>query len=179
MRRVVAGVLIGVLVAPPASAGQKLAKPIEWQGLRIGMTVALTTREGPSTTERVLFVDESSLVTRKAALPILPKRVENVLLGVGSDWPAILDDGFTYRSGQVRLSRDGVFAGDKRLAALTDVVRRTPRVNVTMLAQAHYNPGPGGKILLGVLTVLVIVGIGVLLAISCSEGGPCDLPARK
>jgi hypothetical protein len=158
MKQIVAVVLIIVLTAPPVLAGQKQLKPIDWQELKPGTKIVLTITGGQSMNERVLFVNESVLVTRKAAPPKLPEQVEKALLDVGSYWPAVFDVGVTGKSGRVRVSPDGVFDGDKKLADLTAVVRYTPRGEVLKVSKAP-SSNLGYYILIGIAAFFVIVGL--------------------
>lgn len=164
MRRMVALVLIGALIAPPALAGPTQGKPISWQKaqtLKAGTEIVVTVAGGQPKTERVLFVDEASLVTRKAAPPKLAGRVEKALLDVAANWPAVFDVGVTARSGRVRVSRDGVFDGDKKLADLTEVVRRTHRGDVLTIAEPpdRHMGRKIGLLVIGAVVVAVIAFI--------------------
>ena len=60
MKRIIATVLIVLLVVPPASAGQRSGKPLDWQiaqTLRPGTEVVLTVLGGQATNDRLLFAD--------------------------------------------------------------------------------------------------------------------------
>jgi hypothetical protein len=161
MKQCVAVVLIIVLAAPPASAGQNQPKPIDWQKLQTGANVVLTITGGQSVTERVLFVNESVLVTRKAAPPRLSGGVENSLLEVGSYWTAVFNDGATAKSGRLRVSLGGVFDGDKKVADLTDVVRCTPRAEVLTISEGRHSHGARnvGIVLAALVGFIVVMAI--------------------
>ena len=157
MKRIVAAVLITLLAAPPAPAAQKQPKPIDWQKLRTGTKIVLTTTEAQAVTERVVYVNESVLVTRKAAPPRLPERVEKALLDAGSWWPDVFNHGATSKSGSVRASLEGVFDGDKKLAELAEVVRYTPRADVLSISEPPHSHA-GWWVLIGVVAFFVVIG---------------------
>jgi hypothetical protein len=142
MRRIVAIVLMTLLVASPALAEQQQGKRISWekaQRTEAGTEIVLTVTGGQPTKERLLFADDTMLVTLKASSPELPGRVQKGLLIVGSYWPAILDDGLRYKSGHLRLSQDGVFDDNTKLADLTEVIRHTPRSDVLRLSETRHS----------------------------------------
>jgi len=125
MKRIIAMILIGLLVAPPTSAGQKHGKPIDWQKvqkLKPGTEIVLTATGGQPTKVRLLFADEATFVTLKATSPKLPGRVQDALFGLGSKWLGILNEGQRQTVDQVRVSQDGIFDRDKKLADLADLV---------------------------------------------------------
>jgi len=174
MRRVVALVLIGALIAPSVSAAQAEGKPISWQEakkLKAGTKIVLTITGGQPVTERILFVNDSILVTRKAAPPKLAERVEKALLDSGSWWPEVFDHGATCKSGSVRVSLNGVFDGDRRVADLMDVVRHTPRADVLSVSEQAHSHVSGSKVV--IVAVVVFVAIFVVRAIlgPMMEGG--------
>jgi len=162
MRRIIATILIALLVAPPASAGQKQGKPIDWQKtqtLRPGTEIVLTVTGGQPTKVRLLFADEATLVTLKPTARQLPGGVERLLFSVSSQWPGIFNTGATYSSERLRVSQDGIFDRDQKLADLADVVQQTPRAGVQQIAEAPHSH-VGRNILIG-----VGVAVGVLLII--------------
>ena len=162
MTRLIAMILISLLVAPPASAGQKQGKPIDWQKaqtLRPGTEIVLTVTGGQPTKVRVLFADETMLVTLKPDAPKLPRGVERLLFGVGPEWPGIFDSGATDSRDRFRVSQDGVFDRDKKVADLSEVVQRAPRGDVQEIAEPPHSH-VGRNILIG-----VGVAVGVLLII--------------
>jgi hypothetical protein len=162
MKRVIAGLLIGLLVAPPASAGQKQGKPIDWQkaqSLKAGTKIVLTVTEVQPKKARLLFADETALVTLRADAPKLPGGVQKALFSVGAQWPGIFNHGATYSRERVRVSQDGIFDRDKKLAELSDVVQQTPRVSVQQIAEApHSHVGRN-------IAFVVGVAVGALLVI--------------
>jgi hypothetical protein len=162
MKRITATILIGLLVAPPASAGQKQGKPIEWQKaqkLKPGTEIVLTFTGGQPTKVRLLFADETTIVTIKPTAPKLPGGAEKVLLSVGPQWPSIFNTGVTYSDERLRVSQSGIFDRDKKLADLADVVQQTPRGGIQQIAEAPHSH-VGRNILIG-----VGVAVGVLLII--------------
>jgi hypothetical protein len=170
MKRAVAIMLIALLVASPVPAGQKPNKQLDWQKLKAGMQIVLTVAGGETVTERVLFVDDAILVTRRAPPPKLPGRVETALVDAASYWRSILNAGTTYRPDSVRVSQDGIFDGDKKLAELTEVVRYTPRGDVLAISQAaHSHVGRN----VAIITLLVIVVPIIFWSIVCSRGYGC------
>ena len=166
MKRVIAMILIGLLVAPPASAGQKQGKPIDWQKaqtLRPGTEIVLTVTGGQPTKVRLLFADEATLVTLKPTARQLPGGVERLLFSVSSQWPGIFNTGATYSSERLRVSQDGIFDRDQKLADLADVVQQTPRAGVQQIAEAPHSR-IGRNILIGVgvaaaVVILVVLGL--------------------
>jgi len=143
MKRIVAVILISLLVAPPASAGQKPAKPLDWEklkGLRAGTEIMLTVADGQATKVKLLFADDSILVTLKPTEPKLPNRVERPLLEVGSSWPAILEGVKDLRGDRVRVSPEGIFDGDQKVADLADVIQWAPRTDVLAVAEVSEVP---------------------------------------
>ncbi len=162
MKRVIATVLIGLLVAPPASAGQKPGKPIDWQKaqkLKPGTEIVLTITGGQPTKVRLLFADEATLVTLEPTAPKLPRGVEKALRSVGPLWPGIFNSGATYSSERLRVSQDGIFDRDKKLAELSEVVNLRSCGSVQEIAEPpHSHVGRN-------IAIVVGVAVGVLLVI--------------
>jgi hypothetical protein len=132
MKRIIAMILIGLLAAPPASAGEKQGKPIDWQKtqtLKPGTEIVLTVTGGQPTKVRLLFADETNIITLKPTAPKLPGRVKELLFSLGPKWPIVLRGG-SVADGRLRVSINGVFDGDTKLADLTDVVQQTTRGDV-------------------------------------------------
>lgn len=170
MQRTVAAILIGLLVAPPASAGQKQGKPIDWQEaqkLQPGTEIALTVTGNQPTKGRLLFADETRIITLKSTAPKLPGGVEKLLFSIGPAWPGIFDANATYASARLRVSQDGIVDGDRKLAELADVVQLTPRRNVEELS-IHRGLSVGKWVLIGVL-----IASGVFLALFLAQPGCC------
>ena len=167
MKRVIAAILIGLLVAPPASAGDKPGKLIDWQKaqtLKAGTEIVLTVAGGRPTKVRVLFVNETTLVTLKPNTPKLPGGVEKFLIGVGPKWPAVLSGSATSAAEPLRVSKDGIFDGDQRLAALADVVQQTSRGDVQEIAKPRGHGGLIGWLVVGGILLFVVVGMAVAAA---------------
>ena len=136
MKRIVALILAGLLVAPPASADQKPPKPLTWekaQKLRAGKEILLTIAGEQPTKVRFLFADDVTLVTRKPATSPLARNIEEALLQVGAKWPSIFE-GYPLTIDRVRVSRDGIFDGGRKVADLADAVQRTPRADALSIA---------------------------------------------
>jgi hypothetical protein len=183
MKRVIAVVLTCLLVAPPASAGQKPVKPMDWQKVQkldAGTEVIVTVTGGQPTRARLLFVDEATLVTLKATSPKLGGRVEEFLFAVGRRWPAVLNVGLTCEDDPLRVSQRGIFEEDEELAELADVVQQTPRADVVEITKAprSHSDAPrsrpeashshvGGYVLSFILGALL--GFAALLAGSLSH----------
>jgi len=159
MKRIVAVILITLLVTPPASAGQGTGKPFTWKAvtrLEAGTEIMFTVTDGPPTKVELLFADDSTLVTLKPGNPKLPRRVERVLLMTGSHWPNILYRGGSNTTDRVRVSKDGVFDGDRKVADLV----QTPRGDIRGIwepAHSHLirNIMIGAAAFLGVLIAYV------------------------
>ena len=166
MRRILATILICLLVAPPASAGDKPGKPIDWQKaqkLKGGTEIVLTITGGQPAKVRLLFADEATLVTLKLTAPKLPGGVERRLFEVGAQWPGIFNAGATYNDERLRVSQGGIFDRDKKLADLADVVQQTPRGSVEQLAEApHSRVGRNILIALGVMVGVLILVVGLV-----------------
>ena len=159
MKRLIAMILIGLLVAPPASAGQKQGKPIDWQKaqtLKPGTEVVLTVTGAQPAKVRFLYADETALLTLKPTAPKLPGGVEKLLFSVGSEWPGIFNTGATYSSERLRVSRDGIFDRDKKLADLSDVVQQIAK--------------PRGHPLRNALIIASVVGAVILIYGALSFG---------
>jgi hypothetical protein len=142
MKRVIATVLIVLLIAPPAYAGQKQGKPIDWQKaqqLKPGTKIVLTVTGGQPTNVRLLFADEATLVTLKPTASKLPGGVEKALFSVGPQWPGIVNSGAMWSSERVRVSQDGIFDRDKKLAELSEVVQQTPREQVQAISETPHS----------------------------------------
>ncbi len=142
MHRIVAVILVMVLLAPPAWAGQTSAKPIarsKLPALAAGTKVTLTVRDQPPTNVRFLFADEATVVTLKPTSVKLGKRVEHILLGFGFLWPGILNRGESVEDDRVRVSQNGIFDGDRKVCDLADVVQQTPREDVLSIAEPPHS----------------------------------------
>ena len=167
MKRIIAMILIGLLVAPPTSAGQKHGKPIDWQKvqkLKPGTEIVLTATGGQPTKVRLLFADEATFVTLKATSPKLPGRVQDALFGLGSKWLGILNEGQRQTVDQVRVSQDGIFDRDKKLADLADLVQQTPRGDVVEISDPHHshvarNVFIGAAVVCGLLFALFLAAL--------------------
>jgi len=158
MKRVIAMILIGLLVAPPASAGQKPLKTIDWQKaqtLKPGTAIVLTVTGSQPTKVRLLFADEAMLITLKPSAPKLPAEVEQFLLDVGPRWTSIINDRGKYTFEPLRVSQDGIFDRDKKLADLADVVQQTPRASVREIAEPRHSHRRL-YILIAVLAALIV-----------------------
>jgi hypothetical protein len=167
MRRILATILICLLVAPPASAGEKPGKRIEWQKaqkLKGGTEIVLTITGGQPAKVRLLFADEATLVTLKPTAPKLPGGVEKFLVGVGPKWPAVLSGSATSTAAPLRVSKDGIFDGDQKLAALADVVQQTPRGDVKEIAKPRGHGRLIGWLVVGGILLFVVVGMAVAAA---------------
>lgn len=133
MRRLIATIFTVLLVAPSASAGQEGGKPSDWQHaqtLTAGTEIVITAIGGGATKVRLLFADETHIVTLRPAAPKLPAGAQKFLLEVGPKWSSIINDGGTYTFEPLRVSQNGIFDGDKKLADLADVIQQTPRADV-------------------------------------------------
>jgi len=169
MKRIVAVILISLLVAPPASAGQKPGKPITWektQQLKAGTEIMLTVKDSPPTKVKVLFADDSLLVTFQATDPKLPGKVQRALLEVGDRWPSILNSGTSVARDEVRVSSEGIFDGDQKVAELAAVVQQTPRGDVLGISEAPHSHQVRNVIIGVVVTVAVIVTFAMLRDLS-------------
>ena len=167
MKRVIAMILIGLLVAPPASAGQKQGKPIDWQKaqkLKAGTEIELTVTGGQPTKVRLLFADEAILITLKPDAPKLHERVRDALFGLGSEWLGILNEGQRQTVDQVRVSKDGVFDRDKKLAELSDVVQQTPRGDVKEIGKSRGHGLLIGWLVVGGILLFVFAGVAAAAA---------------
>ena len=163
MRRAVAVMLICLLVAPPASAAQNIGKPIEWQQvqtLKPGTAIVVRFARGGYRKVRLLFADEKVLFTMKPDAPKLPGRVERLLYGVGAGGTGVVAGAGRYEDPPLRVSLDGIFDGDTKLADLADVIQRSPRADVREIIALPRNTSRDVKI---VVAVPVVVGALVAL----------------
>ena len=170
MQRIVAVILVILLVAPPASAGQTTNTPVDWdkvQRLKPGTTITLSIRGQAPTKVRFLFADETMLVTLKPTQPKLSGRVERTLFSIGSQWPAILNIGEGVEDGRVRVSRDGVFDGTQKVASLGDLVQQTPRGEVLSITEAAAQP-PHSHWVRNILIGFAIAVATVLIVLAAS-----------
>ena len=170
MKRIIATVLICLLVAPPASAGQKANKPISWEQakkLKAGTEIDLTVTNAQPTKVRFLFADDAILLTLNPTSPKQPERIERSLVSLGPRWYYVVNQGAAFTSEQLRVSREGVFDGEQKLAELADVVQQTPRANVTAIAAQPKKRHTGLIVMLSVVAAFFIGAI----AVRCSEGG--------
>jgi hypothetical protein len=157
MKRMVAVILISLLVAPPASAGQKPGKPITWeeaQQLNAGTEIMLTVKDSPPTKVKLLFADGSILVALKPDAPKLPSRIERPLLSLGSKWRDILSRGGSLTLDDVRVSKDGVFDGDRKVADVAEVIQWAPRGDVVGISEVPHSH----------LARNILIGVGILVA---------------
>jgi hypothetical protein len=172
MKRLIAMILVGLLVAPPASAGEKPGKPITWknvQQLKPGTEIVLTVTGGQPTTVRLLFADDTVLMTRKT-LPTLPGRVEKFLIGVGPAWPGIVRAGASYTAESLRVTRDGIFDGDQKLADLADVLQQTPPEEVVGISE-----GPRGHPKRNfAIFLLILTGVAIILGFAACGSNGCN-----
>ena len=173
MKRVIAMLLIALLVAPPAFAAEKPGEPMAWekvQTLKAGSTILVTTGGGSFMTQ-LLFADEATLFTTNTPLTTLPKEVVRALYDVRAEWPAVARGERDHRRGDLRISKDGVFASAGKLYDLADVVRVTSRQEVTEIAKAPQTRGrheDSGIHRAGVkvFKVLGAVAAGLVMAVS-------------
>jgi hypothetical protein len=173
MRSAVAVILICLLVAPPASAAQNIGTPIEWQQvqtLKPGTEIVVRFARGGYRKVRLLFADEKVLFTMKLDAPKLPGRVETLLYGVGAGWTGVVAGTGRYEAPPLRVSRDGIFDGDKKLADLADVIQQSPRADVREITALPRNTSRDVKIV-----VAVAVVVGALVALwRCMEHASCQ-----
>jgi hypothetical protein len=133
MKRIVAVILIILLVAPPASADQEVGKRLNWEQAtrqKAGTEIMLTVADSPPAKVKLLFADDSILVTLKPDAPKLPGKLQGALLKVGPDWPVILNGAGNFVRGHVRVSPEGIFDGDQKVAELAAVIQQTPHGDV-------------------------------------------------
>jgi hypothetical protein len=105
----------------------------EWsrvQRLNPGTSLTVVLNNGERVRGRLVFCDAAALITRNPDGPRLPARVEQALFGMDSAWSTILAGGGT-SSGQVRVTREGIFDGDVRVADLTQVIHQTTRDEIS------------------------------------------------
>jgi hypothetical protein len=164
MQRIVAVILVILLVAPPASAGQKPNAPVDWdkvQRLKPGTTITLSIRGQAPTKVRFLFADETMLVTLKPTQSKLSGRVERTLFSTGSQCPAILNTGGGVEDDRVRVLRDGVFDGTEKVGNLPDLVQQTPREDVLNIPEVAPHSHWVRNILIGFAIAVSIVFIAL------------------
>ena len=174
MRRAISVILICLLVAPPASAAQNLGKPIEWQQvqtLKPGTELVVRFARGGYRKVRLLFADEKVLFTMKPDAPKLPGRVERLLYGVGAGWPGLVEGAGRFEDRRLRVSRDGIFDGDTKLADLADVIQRSPLADVREITAPLRTTSRDVRI-----GVVVAVFVGALVALWVYVGRHGQVP---
>jgi hypothetical protein len=163
MRRTIAVILIILVVAPTDAIAGKPNKPMDWQTLQTlppGTQIVIWFAGDGVHKVRLLFADEKVLMTMKLGAPKLPGRVEKLLYRIGSGWPGLAEGAETFEDGRLRVSRDGIYDGDKKLADLADVVRRSSRTDVREITAPPGNTARNVKI-----GVAVAVAVGALVAL--------------
>ena len=166
MKRIISAILVCLLVAPPAFAGQKPNKPISWektQKLKPGTELVLTVTGGTPTKVRFLFADDTTLVTLKTTGPKLSARVEEFLFDVGPTWRAIVSGGGMYTLKPLRVTQDGVFDGNQKLAELSEVVQQTRRGDALELSVVRHSRHVKAHVL-AIVAILAVVGLFVARA---------------
>jgi hypothetical protein len=163
MRRIVAIILVSLLVAPPAAAAQKAGEPFTWQDaltLKAGTEILLTVTGGQPTKVRFLFADDTMLLTLNPARPNLSPHVEHALVGIGMQWPAILDGGLTLGGNGVRVSQDGVFDGSQKVGDLAELTQQTPRGDILAVSAV-----PRSHRVRNIAVVAAIAGAMILISL--------------
>ena len=108
--------LVGVVLLAPALVGAQVntsrgARTPDWGKvctLEPGTEITLTVKDSPPAKVRVLFADETTVVTLRATAPSLPRRVKQVLFELGPKWSGIVNDGQRHTVYQVRVSQEGI-----------------------------------------------------------------------
>ncbi len=119
-------------LGPVAAAGQETRQASSWsavQRLEPGSEIVVRTRDGVSHFGKAALADEAGFIVIKRVDPPLPGHVERALVGLGPRL-SVAVQGAPMNAETVRLSREGIFDGEQKLAALEDVVRRFDRATV-------------------------------------------------
>ena len=96
--------------------------------------LVVTTRGSQPRSRHFVMADEFALLVLNLAQPALPPGSRNVLRDMASQHPeyfAAVQKSGTFAQDDVRISRDGLFVADRRVADLGEVVERIVRNDVT------------------------------------------------
>jgi hypothetical protein len=104
------------------------------QRFDVGTRVTVTVAGGAPVERYFVLVDSVELVVLNLSMPGLPKRQ---LLNMAIDNAAWMAATYrtTYKDNNLRVGPDGVFAKDKKLAELDQVVERIPRESVVSISK--------------------------------------------
>ncbi len=163
MRSIIHVPLVSLLVVQVAMAGQETGRPIPWEKTRkvtSGTEVILVVTGSQPSKVRLLFADDSMLLTLNPACQNLPAAVEQKLFRIGTKWPAILNGGQAVMEDGVRVARDGVFRGQEKVEDLADVIQQTPRETIQGIWECPHSRMPAWIL---PVTAYVLVLFGVLL----------------
>jgi hypothetical protein len=106
--------------------------------LEPGIEIAVTMKGSPPRQQHFLAGDESSLTVLNAAAMDISSSVKQVLVDTASDHPiyfVLAQQGKTFPlDGDVRLTREGIFVGDQKVADLEQIVVQTARASVAEIS---------------------------------------------
>jgi hypothetical protein len=120
----------------------------------------------------LLFAGEASLVTLKPRAQKLPGGVEKFLLSIGPAWPGIVNTGATYSAHELRVSKDGVFDGNSKLADLADVVQQWSPEEVVEISEAHPMSSTRRSAIAGFVVGYLLAAVGIATYSDCE--GSCN-----
>jgi len=183
MKKLLSAVLIALLAGMPALAeAQSSGKPAQppkaaksskqawadWSKvarIEAGSTINLTVAGNLRVARMFVSANDAGMTVLNLSAPSLSGRVKSVLRDTATEHPERYDSSF--KVDDVRVSQDGVFLKDQRVAATDDVVIRVPRERVVEVSRPKENVAAariGGGLLGYVLGPLVGGTIGRVVA---------------
>jgi hypothetical protein len=113
--------------------------------LEPGTELTVTVKGSPPRQHHFLAVDESSLTVLNAATSAISASVKQVLIDTASDHPiyfVLAQQGKTFPlDGDVRLTREGVFLRDHKVAELEEIVVQIARASVAEISVRERHVG--------------------------------------
>ena len=128
----------------------------------------IVTHEGGAPASRTFgAASESELITLNLASPTLPRPVKRTLRDLATDRPVDLfrvSYGYPFTDGRVHFEGDGIFLDGNKVAALDQVLERTPKSSIGEVRRVHRATRRG-------LMWGFIAGAGLGLAVTLSSCG--------
>jgi len=134
-------------------------------GLAPGREILFEGRGGPAALRVFVKADESELIVLDLAGPPLDPKVRRVLREIASTHPEYflrVFAGLRFVQDNVRLAPDGLFLADRKVAEISDVVKRIPRPEIVVSTTPPQRRGSligtaigaGGGFVLGFVSAL-------------------------
>jgi hypothetical protein len=126
--------------------------------LKPGTAVIVTTRRLPGRQRYVISAAESGMTVLNVADPTLPGAARRMLIDIAANHPEYFEDALNggtvlIRDTNVRLARDGVFAGNRRIGSLEQLAETIARRDIVEIALPGRERSELG------ITVLTFAGI--------------------